>query len=217
VFLGIKNVTDDGALDLTDKAKSLWRSEPLLSAGIGDLTLQAHYCDSSVLCLARSGNSIHMFSHYADIHSGIAIEFEFSEKELPCGIEFSSLSPREVPYDGKVIFGEVEYPASFPELNYHRLYDDHQMIRSLIFTKHREWEHENEFRIFRRRVPASSAKFPKSLIKRVILGCRTTADDLALVKSWLVGWPTKVVLSKVKEADDRFELQIEDLEEVGGV
>jgi hypothetical protein len=193
------------------KAAKEWRTNPAIGAGIGANTLKDHYDLSSVLCLARKGNSIPMFSYYADSHRGIAIEFTFSYEEVPCGYPFGNGA---IPYGGSVLFDVVKYPKGFPELNYHRLYGTEAMVKNLLFTKAPEWSHEKEFRIVRRKVPQGNVSFDRKLLTRVIFGCATTAKDIGLVKDWLKGWPSKVVLSKAKQSSDKFELHVEDFDEV---
>lgn len=205
----------DRAATLSEtKAKKLWRSNSCLADAIGEPSLKMNYEESSVLCLSKKGNSIPMYSYYADSHQGIAIEFQFSDREVPCGIPFDEKNHRGVAYAGKVTLDNVEYLPTFPELNYHRLYNKPQLIKSLLFTKHHEWSHEEEFRIFRRGVPASNARFDKTFLTRVIFGCRTVSADVDLVKGWLVGWPSNVILAKAETATDQFQLRITDFETV---
>ncbi len=197
------------------KSQKLWKTNPDVATSIGESTLTANYDESSVFCLSNKGNSIPMFSYYADSHQGIAIEFQFSHTEVPCGISFGDLGDRGNWYQRKIVFRDVEYPIDYPELNYHRLYDaEDQLIRSIIFTKYHEWSHEEEFRIFRRKVPASAVQFDKKLLTRVTFGCKTGQDEVDLVKGWLADWPSDVILAKAKTAADRFELEIEDFDTV---
>ncbi|ACD91483.1 hypothetical protein Clim_2463 [Chlorobium limicola DSM 245] len=195
---------------LQAKAEQWWNTKPEITADFGLNQHRIHYAESSVFCFSKKSNSIPMFSYYADSHQGIAVEFSFSQRDVPCGIPCGE-------YPGKVVFRDVEYPPSFPELNFHKIYGSNQMVRSLLFTKHYEWAHEEEFRIFRRKVPASAVQFDKTIVTRVIFGCRTTSDDIDLVRSWLAGWPSDVVLSKAETATDQFNLRVIDFETVKAV
>jgi hypothetical protein len=196
------------------KAGKLWRVNPLLSDSIGNETLRINYEESSVFCLSKKPNSIPMFSYYADSHKGIAVEFQFSDVEIPCGIARDDLNHQGVPYGGKIILGDVKYPTSYPELNYHRLYDTPALLENLLFTKHHEWRHEEEVRIFRRGVPAGAVEFDKKSVSRVIFGCNTTADDVEMVRCWLANRATDVALAKAERATDRFDLVVTDFDTV---
>lgn len=195
------------------KAQKIWATNPKFKDSVGVDTHKAHYEESSVFCLSKKVDSIPMFSYYADNHCGIAMEFQFSRTEIPCGIPFGDLADRANWYQRKIVVGDVKYPTSYPELNYHRLYGRaDQLIQNIIFTKHHEWSHEEEFRIFRRRVPAAAVAFDRSLLTRVIFGCKAGQDEVDLVKSWLVGWPSDVILAKAETANARFELKINDFD-----
>jgi hypothetical protein len=197
----------DNIEDLISRKR--WREELILSTGTTDPTCRKIYKESSVFCLSRKGNSIPMFSHYADDHKGIAIEFEFSDLEVPAGIEYLKAG-KVITQDNCVVFDDVIYSESFPELNSHRLINSEEIVTNLIFTKHIDWKYEKEFRIFRLGVPASPVKYEKALLTRIVFGCRTTASDVELVKSWIADWPTNVALSKATMSSFEFELNIND-------
>jgi len=202
---------------LVMKTEKPWRLDPKMFCNIGKSAQNVNYEQSSVLCLSKKGCSIPMFSYYADSHRGIAFEFKFLQTEIPCGIPFGNINDRENWYQRKVVFQDVTYHSKYPELNFHRLRnDDKTIILNTVFAKHKEWEHEAEFRIFRRGVSASSVKFDRKILTRVIFGCKTMDNDVALVRKWLADWSFDVVLAKAKIAKDRFELKVEDFEIVKG-
>lgn len=173
------------------------------------------YKKSSAFCLSQKGNSIPMFSYYADSHRGIAIEFSFDLQSIPCGVPCDQYFFKGSPYYGKVLIWDVDYPAELPDLNYHRLMMDPHYMRKLIFVKTIEWKHEQECRIFRTKIPAGTVKYAPHLLTRVVLGCKTGEAEFNLVKGWLKDWPTNVIISKAVQAQDRFELDIEDIETTG--
>jgi hypothetical protein len=193
----------------------LWKSEPIVKEQFGRAEYNRIRDNSSVFCLSRKGNSIPMFSYYADGHRGIAIQFSFREQETPCGYLIEKLLSRDRPYgDITVAFSDVEYRESFPELNYFRLRGTTKLTENLFFKKHKDWEHEEEYRIFRHNVSAGNVAFDKKLLVRVVFGCKTNHQDMDLVKGWLQGWHSDVVLAKVTQVTDRFELKIDDVETV---
>ena len=199
-------------------SQKLWKSNPAIAADVGGSTQKQLHEESSLFCLSKIGNSIPMFAYYADSHTGIAVEFEFDETEVPCGISFGDPTDRNTWYDRKIIFGDVKYPAGMPELNFHRLHNASadELVRSLMFSKAQEWTHEKEFRIFRRQVPAATVQFERPMLTRVILGCRATDTEQDLVRLWLAGWPTDVVIAKVEPMTEKFELAIRDIETIKG-
>lgn len=189
------------------KTRKLWQTEPALSEEVGNETHKTN-CESSVFCLSKKPNSIPMFSYYADNHRGIAIEFQFSNEEVPSGIPIGAPAHPENLHGIEIIFEDVKYTSTFPELNYHRLYGKHQLVTNLIFTKHHEWSHEKEMRVFRFGVPASKVRFDKNALTRVIFGCKSTQDDVDLVRSWIIDWPSDVIFAKVEMATSQFALEV---------
>lgn len=183
-----------------------------------EVSRREHYEESSVLCLSHRNNSTQMFAYYADDHKGIAIEFQFSDEEVICGYSHEATNDRGVPYEGKVIFDDVIYEPELPHLDYlkYRNSTPNPMITDLLFTKQKEWEHEREFRIFRRNIAPSKVKFSPQLLTRVILGSKTTPEDVELIKSWLHDWPTPVSLAKATQSTSSYSLVIEDFDTVGG-
>jgi hypothetical protein len=173
------------------------------------------YKESSVFCLSKKYNSIPMFSYYADQHRGIAIEFTFTLRSIPCGLHCTQYLSKGNPYYTKIMSYEVDYSEEFPDLNYHRLTEDPLYMRKLIFIKAIEWKHEQEYRIFRSEIPAGTIKYDLRLLTRVVLGCKTGQAELDLVKGWLKDWPSSVIISKAVQAKDRFELNIEDIDSAG--
>lgn len=172
------------------------------------------YDDSSVCCFSRLGDSIQMFSYYADGHKGICIEFSFSILDMPCGYGLA----QQMFVRGKIIPFGVVCSDEFPELNINRLvlnHDPKALARNLIGVKAKQWEHEEEYRIFRDQIPAGPVPFAPQILKRVILGAKTDDDKMALVKGWLKDWPTPVILSKAEADTKSFTLNIRDVETVG--
>lgn len=189
----------------------LWNTHPELNT-FGEDTRRIHYEESSILCLSRRPDSIPMFSYYADSHHGVAVELTFSDDEFPCGIPCGDLSKPDQLYQRKIIAHDVEYSPVLPELNYHRLYGSRQLVMSLIFTKFDIWKHEEEFRIFRRKVAASVVGFPKPMLTRIIFGARSIPEDVELVKKWLSKHGHPVVLARAEVTKAQFGLSIVDFE-----
>lgn len=196
---------------LKAKKLKLWRTHPEQFLSLCDNYRRKIYHESSMHCFSKRKDSIPMFSYYADEHRGIVAEFTFADCEVPCGFSLRDPGNPHKLYGGKIVIGDAIYPPTFPELNYHRL-NKREMIDSLIFTKYNEWAHEDEFRIFRDGIPAALVQFDRKILTRVIFGCRTTQADVELVKSWLSGWPSDVVLSKAEPAVDQFKLFINDFD-----
>ena len=111
-----------------------------------------------VCCFSETNLSMLMWSHYADNHKGVCIEFEFPENSL----EKSELS-------------QVNYSNEFPKFTF----DDYRgfskqdvqnKIRQLITVKAKDWEYEKEWRLIH---DEKNTLYPKTLkIKSVLLSVR---------------------------------------------
>ena len=173
-----------------------------------------NYRDSSVCCFSRSGDSIPMFSYYADSHKGICIEFSFSILDMPCGYGLA----QQMFARGRIVPLDVDYSDEFPELNIYRLKNNHdqrELALNLIGVKAKQWEHEEEYRIFRDQIPAGPAPFDPKILKRVILGAKTGDEEMKMVKGWLKDWPTPVILAQAEADTNSFKLNIRDVETMG--
>jgi len=206
-ILGIRLSDDDlkSTVDVTKSGRindlfSKWRKEV--------------YKDSSVYCFSKKGDSIPMFAYYADAHKGISIEFSFSILDMPCGYSLA----QQMFVRNKIIPLGVDYSNDFPELNLIELVLNHNprtLARNLIGVKAKQWEHEEEYRIFRDQIPAGTVPFAPPIIKRIILGEKTGNKEMEKIKGWLKEWPTPVILSKAEADNKSFKLNINDVETVG--
>lgn len=106
-----------------------------------------------ILCLSKNYDNILMWSHYADYHKGLVIEFDL-EKDLDFFV---------TPID-------IKYVESYEPTNY--FVDQQEAINKIISTKSSHWSYENEVRILKNNHIGAYGIFPKA-IKRVIFGCRS--------------------------------------------
>ena len=111
-----------------------------------------------VCCFSETNVSMLMWSHYADNHKGVCIEFEFPK---------DSLEKSEI--------DKVNYCNEFPKYSF----DDYRgkskeevqnKIRELITIKAKDWEYEKEWRLIHSK---KNTFYPETLkIKSVLLGVR---------------------------------------------
>ena len=181
---------------LLEEALNHARQQDWVINGSIEKELNLIYRQSSVLCWAMRGDNIAMFSYYADSHRGICLQFRLEHRH-PLALVM-----------------KVEYEETFPNLDYNQITGTDQLIKSLILTKAKCWQHEGERRVFRRAVPPGKQAFPPESLVRIIFGCCSTGKDIELVKSWLIGWPTPVIIAKARPDTQSFTLRIEDLETV---
>jgi Protein of unknown function (DUF2971) len=115
-------------------------------------------------CFTDSYNNNVMWSHYANNHQGICVEYK---SEL-----FNYLKSLK----GFFAQNYVKYAKAPPEIDASR-YRDEENIWKMIFTKQSEWSYEKEVRIVRlSNKDIEFIEFPQSLIKNVIVGSKAPEE-----------------------------------------
>lgn len=121
-----------------------------------------------VYCLSPKPDNLLMWSHYADKHKGLCLEFDTDNP----------------------IFGgawEVEYHIEYP----YRPWNAELDVVRLALTKAKCWEYEEEYRLLPKTELANSAKqftmvvdednkltFPHEALKSIIVGCKANFDEI---------------------------------------
>ena len=108
---------------------------------------------SGVKCFTPNNANILMWSHYANSHTGICLEFD------------TFIDVAFFVYPINVIYSE-----EYPELNF----TDRSFATEVLRTKSKDWEYEQEVRIYKPQNGYHNFN-PKSLIS-VTFGCNTPED-----------------------------------------
>ena len=121
---------------LMQSMKSLRNGLPILSAEILENLSKSKY-----LCLSARRDILLMWAHYAEAHKGVVLEFEAKP-----GVDSAFICARPMNY--------VEQPPNFADLNTlaHVLagnlqFDVRATIDKLVYSKTKDWEYEQEWRI----------------------------------------------------------------------
>lgn len=130
-----------------------------------------------LICASRVHDSILMWSHYADNHAGVVIEFTTTESP------FSEI--------GNDFILPVEYSEQKPEYLYcNTPLNFQRMMFAVASAKARGWEYEQEIRIVIAALPdilRADRYLPLTpkCITGVVLGCRSSAATKASVREVL--------------------------------
>lgn len=117
----------------------------------------------TVSCFSEVNNSSLMYSHYADGHKGLCLEFKVIDNSF---------------YD--VLF-PVQYPDNYPAVRFFK-HDLQVMMDSQLLTKQPEWRYEKEWRIIKVDNPNNYQKFPLEILTGIIFGLRTSDADITMIK-----------------------------------
>lgn len=143
-----------------------------------------------IFSMSAKRDNILMWSHYADYHRGICIEFKTT---------------------GGKLFGcdmlNIDYDEKYPKFN---VYDDMNLerVRKYVCTKSLGWGYEEEWRIFYRETGCQYFSPGDEEISGVILGARISKRNKALVLKCLSETNCKAKLYEAHECKDRFGLDI---------
>jgi hypothetical protein len=125
-----------------------------IAQSIRESLIQSH----AVCCLTKNFNNHLLWSHYANNHQGVCIEFDINGTQDIA--DFLCEAP-------------VSYSKKKPRFNYFRdsIAD---FLNLTVFHKSESWSYEEEFRI----VFNSSGKkvLKQNSIKRVYIGCRASSE-----------------------------------------
>lgn len=130
-----------------------------------------------ILCLVAKPNDILMWSHYAEGHKGVCLEFQFKLGEfgdVPIGNRFAPVCALPVCYAEEFPdFDFVEYSISCKRNEAARL----QFLKTIFLTKAMAWKYEQEYRIIdlppRRGIQRYGCRgFSPTSLTGIIFGCR---------------------------------------------
>ncbi|MGY3855285.1 DUF2971 domain-containing protein [Aeromonas aquatilis] len=168
-----------------------------------------------VSCFSKNKYNILMWSHYADSHKGICVEFE-----------------QDTLFNEKIKFSDVKYHESFP---FHELQNSLEACEedwgdnltpmdtviavfsdAILTTKYKAWKDEEEVRAIYTGTDDFKSDggfiFSPSAIKNVFFGCKTSARDMATIKLLFTGKEfSSVHFFMMKKAADEYSLQSEEL------
>jgi len=152
-----------------------------------------------IYCMTPDPTSTLMWSHYAENHKGICLEFGIDNPLMANAIE--------------VIY-EDDYPVWMP----YDFEEEHDRSITMILTKAKPWEYEEEFRLISlfyngRPTPLQVVDgcflLPPGTLKSVIAGCESDHEAIAaIVKAHTPELPVKRAI----RVPHKFKLQIIEVE-----
>jgi hypothetical protein len=154
-----------------------------------------------VLCLSAQRDNIVMWSHYAERHKGICLEFRRA---------------------GDLSYAlAVNYSDEYPVINFFQIEtkfrvggDDaaraaqKEFVDLIYLTKAKEWKYEDEWRLVDPLRGRGLHDLAPGLLSGVIFGCRSTEEDRRKVRGWLQKASASVNLYQARENGSAFRLDI---------
>ena len=163
------------------------------------------------LCLTKNSNNALMWSHYADEHRGYAIGFDSDS-------DFFKPGNYGIRYGLK----QVKYSSERQDVSAKQSIDDIlNDAEELFFTKSKDWEYEEEFRVLAdpRQADNSSIQdangntlylfeFPADVVREVIFGCRMMKEKRKEISELVESKYPKAKLLQAELSTINFDLSI---------
>jgi len=166
-------------------------SDPEASTWAAETVGRKYRRDLRVLCFSAVEDAELMWTFYADQHRGICLEFE-SRAPFFADVQ-------------RVVYAKQ---PSIPSLSWKR------QRQALAFRKSRAWKFQQEWRIVRSQ-PDDSVEFPRSLLRRVILGYLFPESTYSHLKKILTEGGYQVQIDQMQRTPDSYAYSPMKREEIG--
>jgi len=156
--------------------------------------LQKRVDRCGILSLCKHSDNILLWSHYADTHRGICLEFSTSE--------WPSLRCRALP---------VIYSRQRPSVNFTPEWDKKQFFQDIALTKHASWCYEKEWR-FVELDGEGFVNFPATALTGVIFGCEVQKSKLNAVMRYIKKRTQRPAIYRAFRDEREFKLVLEQID-----
>ena len=161
-----------------------------------------------ITCFNSNPLNILMWSHYADHHKGIMLEFkilkDFSGKLLPIPVNYLNVFP--------II--KMSFPALMEISSSTNASIDFELIEKALLRKSNCWEYEKEYRVFGAEKDSLLIGYDPLILSSVIIGTKfKSTNKFTLLNKSVSAFnkmnKTKVKIYETKLMEDRYELYVE--------
>lgn len=141
-----------------------------------------------VLCICKKRDDILMWSHYADSHRGVCLEFDGMSKFMA--------------HAHKVRYRQSREPI--------RAYHDTelQMMEKALLTKSDRWAYEDEYRLLRYRQGPGLEEFRPQNLTGIILGASMDKVTVDLVDGWIAERTEPLTLYRASISSTEYQIVI---------
>lgn len=143
-----------------------------------------------VCCFSKNKENLLMWSHYADSHRGICLEFD--DKLEPFSKNF-----------------EVIYKSDIPNLNSDLLFNENDQLesfRKLLSYKSEDWKHEEELRVLHQE-KNKIFRYPQYALKAIYFGIRTNPTDKEMICSLVKSQTPEVRFFQMERLKSQFAIK----------
>ncbi len=153
--------------------------------------IQSFFKSNAILCLSETRDNILMYSHYADSHKGICLEFTILEEDKLYEAE------------------KINYQSTLPAVHAFKSDGDiDKLVEQVYFTKAKEWEYEKEWRHVLTDEESGLKEFRPECLTGIIFGCRSSQETIAWVSQEIKNKGHKIELYQAILKEDEFGLHV---------
>jgi len=133
--------------------------------------IEGSIADFGISCFTTKNDNFLMWSHYADNHKGVCLEFDFSKE-----IDLLSSGQLDVTDSYMLCFRKVNYSGAVPVVNIKEIFAERF---SPVYHKAKSWEYEDEYRSIRPDV--GPYPFHPPCLQGVYVGLSATRETIEQV------------------------------------
>lgn len=145
-------------------------------------------------CFNETPRNILMWSHYANKHKGIVLQFEIAKNT-----------------ETMLHAVKVNYSNEYPTLNFAQ--EMSGQLAKIMLRKSKDWEYEKEWRLLVINAASTYIKFKPEALTGIIFGCRTDEKTRARIEKFLSNRQDKNLpipkLYQAKQHQSQFKIVIE--------
>ncbi len=157
-------------------------------------SLQEGIHQLGVLSLSTCNDELLLWSHYADSHCGLCLEFAVEPNTAPFGSSNFSSADR------------VNYQEEFPDISLYET-DVNVWRRSVLLAKALQWEYEREYRCIDPAGPGLR-DFPQEQLVGIVFGLQMPEKHREEVRGWTEVRGMMPKFYEAKRIDRRFAVEI---------
>lgn len=142
-----------------------WKENPMIVEKEIKSDIERQFCNLGICCFSEIKDDILMWSHYANGHKGVCLEFDISNELLfKDTYNPNNIYPYKINYPVDNTFQKLFDPSILPE----------ESLLGYLVTKSNRWQYEQELRIFGQ---CGTRKFNHNCLSAIYFGTSVDKDQ----------------------------------------
>ena len=156
-------------------------------------------------CFTQSPTDILMWSYYADKHTGVCVEYDFSKLFTSCANSF--LFPVNYSENRPLLDMQILYDPITQQVRNDRIAEAFPSIMKSWITKSKEWEREKEWRLITLPIKSDSERLVKlPIASRIITGINITDENYRLVAD--IAKEKEIPIHRTRLKNDQYKIEV---------